>query len=181
MACRIEVVEYNPDWENQFKALAESIWPVVSEYAARIEHVGSTSIKGLWAKPIIDIDILVDSCEKLKSVIVALAKLGYTHIGDLGIEGREAFENPPCDIKHHLYVCIDGCLSYKNHLILRNHLRKNEIDRRRYTQLKRNLAKIHSEDIDLYIERKTEFILSILKQYKITDNELTSIRLANKK
>lgn len=177
----IEVVEYDPSWTSKFNQLKEIIWPTISEFADRIEHVGSTSVEGMWAKPVIDLDIIVKSAELMPGVIEGLSKVGYIHRGNLGIEGREAFKNESSLFKHNLYACLDGCLALRNHITLRDHLRDNPLDRDRYSQVKRELAANFSEDIDSYVDGKTDFIISILKRYKVNSGELAAIEAANKK
>lgn len=177
----IEVLDYDPEWANKFEALRSKLWPVVKDYAYRIEHVGSTSVVGLAAKPVIDLDIVIESVEKLPAITGALKTIGYEHLGDLGIKGREMFKHSNPDFKHNMYVCLDNCLSFRNHITLRDHLRSNPIDRSRYGNLKKELAEKFSEDIDSYVESKTKFILSILKQYDVAGSELDEIHQANKK
>ncbi len=88
---KIIVEEYNPKWKDWYEELKSTIWPAVSDYALNIEHVGSTSIENLSAKPKIDIDIIVNDLNASNDCITALDKIGYKHRGDLGIVGREAY------------------------------------------------------------------------------------------
>lgn len=88
------VVDYDPRWSAQFAQLREAIQPVLRGIATDIEHVGSTSVPGLPAKPIIDLSVVVPDAAGVQAAIQALATLGYSHRGDLGIEGREAFFAP---------------------------------------------------------------------------------------
>lgn len=175
----IEVLEYQPDWKLQFLKIKEVLLPAVFPITSQIEHVGSTSVAGLCAKPIIDIDIIIKSKNDFDSVRLKLLKIGYKHMGDQGISGREYFRSGPSDIKHHLYVCVEGTLALQNHLLLRNHLRGNEKDKERYGLLKKELSERYENDIDAYVEGKTEFIVQILSMYVI--NGLDEIRIANKK
>ena len=149
---KISVENFNPDWKNWFQSLHATIWPAVQPWALSVEHVGSTSVAGLAAKPIIDIDIIVKDVKSLAPVILALEKIGYIHRGNLGIEGREAFRIPSTSsIKHNLYVCIQDCLALRNHLILRNFLNENEQARNEYGKLKTRLAE-SVLSIDEYVE-----------------------------
>jgi GrpB-like predicted nucleotidyltransferase (UPF0157 family) len=90
---RIEVVDYDPSWPNTFESLCARLWPALADVALSIEHVGSTSVPGLAAKPIIDISSMVPENPDVPIGISRLATLGYIHRGDLGIKGREAFTN----------------------------------------------------------------------------------------
>ena len=148
---KIIVVEYNPKWAEQFTELCDLLLRYVKEEdIISIEHVGSTSVVGLKAKPIIDLDIIVADEERMKKVIAQLAKLGYEHIGDLGVKGREAFKRPPENILtdgtgrkwfgHHLYVCQTGSVGLRNHLALRDHLRAHPAKVVEYGNLKQDLA-----------------------------------------
>jgi GrpB-like predicted nucleotidyltransferase (UPF0157 family) len=101
----VVVVDYNPTWPAIFEQLRSSLWPAVSDVALAIEHVGSTAVPGLAAKPIIDISIVVPSAREVLLAIERLAALGYRHLGDLGIAGREAFRAPEGLPGHNLYVC----------------------------------------------------------------------------
>jgi GrpB-like predicted nucleotidyltransferase (UPF0157 family) len=177
----IKVESYNSVWKERFQILYDKIWPKVSEFAMGIEHVGSTSIEGLAAKPIIDLDIIVESEGNVPQIINSLAELGYVHRGNLGIESREAFHAVSPKFKHNLYVCISGSIALKNHIYLRNHLRKNSKDRDDYSKLKLELARKYPNDIDSYVDGKTDFILKILNNYHFSDNALTDIENANKK
>ena len=111
---RIEVIDYDPKWPHIFEQLRARIWPAVSDIATSIEHVGSTSVPGLAAKPIIDMDIVVPSPDDVSLVIERLKPLGYMHRGNLGIHGREAFGQPEDLPTHHLYLCYQGSLGLCN-------------------------------------------------------------------
>ncbi len=176
----IQVEEYNENWPRWFEQLKLEIWPSVQSCAMRIEHVGSTSVVGLAAKPIIDIDIVVENEIKLGHVIESLKKLGYGHLGNMGIAGREAFRSPNHKIKHNLYACLQKSTALKNHLVLRDHLRADSKARDEYSALKRRLASEFGDSIDKYVDGKTNFIISVLSKYKMSENELSSIDKANR-
>ena|SRR5882724_4051129 len=86
---RIIVVEYDPAWPATFDDLRARVWTVVGDLALAIEHIGSTSVPGLAAKPIIDMTVVLPAADDVPQAIERLATLGYVHRGDLGIEGRE--------------------------------------------------------------------------------------------
>jgi len=129
-----------------------------------IEHVGSTSIEGLFSKPIIDVDVVIASYEILPEVIDRLSNEGYIHQGNLGIEGREAFYRTFDDgmMPYHLYVCPKDGKGYLEHIALRDFLSNNALIRDEYSQLKLALAKKYKYDIEKYCNGKTEFIQKIL-------------------
>ena len=174
----VNVEEYNSKWASWFESLKNQLLPSVKEYALSIEHVGSTSIPGLLAKPVIDMDIVIDNVKNLNPIIRALESLGYTHRGNLGIEGREAFRIPAHQFKHNLYVCLQDCTSLKNHLILRDHLRSHPEARNQYGELKRRLANT-SLTIDEYVEGKTSFIVDILSKNGMDAKDLEAIKNSN--
>lgn len=176
---KINVENYNPEWKNWFEVLHTSLWDSVNPWVLSIEHVGSTAIPGLPAKPIIDIDLVVENTSSLAPVISALEKLGYTHRGNLGIEGREAFRAPNSQIKHHLYLCVKNCLALRNHLVLRDKLNASKELRDQYGQLKNQLAE-SVLTIDDYVEGKTAFILDILSKSGISPTEIDEIKNSNK-
>lgn len=179
MSKQVVVEPYNPDWANQFAILKDVIWPAVNQFAVSIEHVGSTAVPGLAAKPIIDIDIVIPSMVYIGEAIRKLAELGYEHRGNLGIEDREAFRTNTTMISHHLYVCPANSLALKNHLVLRDTLRSNLKLREEYAAIKTELAKRHPDSIDSHVEGKTDFILKILKEKGYDSISLESIRTAN--
>lgn len=176
---KVEVVNYDPAWPRIFEELKTRIWPVVADFALSIEHVGSTSVAGLAAKPVIDLDIVIPSESEIPLAVERLAALGYEHLGDLGIEGREAFQRPPDTVAHHLYVCVQGSTGLRNHLALREYLRANPEAARAYGELKKRLAQKHPYDIGNYVVEKTEFILGILERMGLKPGQLEAIRQGN--
>lgn len=175
----IEVVDYRKEWPQRFAGLRERIWPAVAAHALGIEHVGSTAVPGLAAKPVIDIDVIIAATDGLPAVIEPLEKLGYRHRGNLGIEGREAFESPPGWPAHHLYVCAQGCTALANHLSLRDQLRRDPEAAARYGALKKQLAAQHPDDIGRYVAGKTDFLLELLGKCGFEPEVLRQIRAAN--
>jgi GrpB-like predicted nucleotidyltransferase (UPF0157 family) len=161
----IRVMDYNAEWPDHFAQILDRIWPCVRDIAIRIEHVGSTAVVGLAAKPVIDLDLVIARRGDLPSVVTRLGGFGYQHRGDLGIPDREAFRAPENHPAHHLYVCSQDSLALRNHIVFRDHLRAHPADAAAYSMLKRQLAEVCGGDIDRYVGGKTNFILSILAQY----------------
>jgi GrpB-like predicted nucleotidyltransferase (UPF0157 family) len=153
----IAVVDYDPSWPAMFETLHERISKALGDRALAIEHVGSTSIPGLAAKPVIDLDVLVRATD-VPAAISALENVGYRHWGALGIEGREAFHWPAGTERDHLYVCPENSVAFSNHLAFRDHLRANPQAASNYAQLKRELAPRHRHDGVAYTEGKSAFI-----------------------
>jgi GrpB-like predicted nucleotidyltransferase (UPF0157 family) len=176
---RVEVIAYDPEWPRTFERIRAHVWPAVQHAAMHIEHVGSTAVPGLSAKPVVDACIVVASPRDIPHVVKALAKIGYVHRGDLGVPGRQAFQQPATLPKHHLYASHRGSLSLKNHLGVRDYLRAHPEAAREYGELKETLAMRFPNDIDGYIAGKTEFILGILRQIGLTGEEVAAIRGIN--
>lgn len=158
----VVVLPYDEKWKQDFIDIKDELAQALGELAVSIEHVGSTSVEGLSAKPIIDIDVVVKN-EKLNDAIAALSKIGYIHEGNLGIMGREAFTYTGKDHLqlHHLYVCPEDSLELKRHLAFRNYLRMHPEAVAEYSGIKIDAAKMYPEDIDKYIEYKTPVIEKI--------------------
>jgi GrpB-like predicted nucleotidyltransferase (UPF0157 family) len=159
----IVIVDYDPGWPELFKKLRACIANALGDLAAAIEHVGSTAVPGLTAKPVIDIDVLLSSSGSLPRAIERLAPLGYTHQGNLGIANREAFSQPLGQPAHHLYVCPFDSPEYRRHIAFRDYLRTHAETAKLYGELKRNLAAEFRHDRERYTAGKTEFVEKILR------------------
>lgn len=172
----IEVVDYDPSWPSEFErlrrlyadALSAADVPTVS-----IEHVGSTAVPGLAAKPLLDIDIVVvpDQVERASDVLVGL---GFTPQGELGIPLRWAFAPPDGWTRTNTYVVIDGCLSLRNHFAVRDALRADPGLRDRYGAVKRQAA-VSAADLEEYGRGKNAMVQDILRAAGLTDEERASI------
>jgi GrpB-like predicted nucleotidyltransferase (UPF0157 family) len=160
----VVVVPYDPAWPQTFERVRARVAAALGESAVGIEHVGSTAVPGLDAKPIVDVDVVVRPEQDLAVVVERLGALGYRHLGDLGILGREAFRAPAGDDlpRHHLYVCPVGSGALSAHLILRDELRADPALAAQYAALKRDLAERYRADRDAYTEGKTRFITAVL-------------------
>lgn len=162
----VTVIPYSDQWERDFLKIKDEIKSALGELAESIEHVGSTSVRGLSAKPVIDIDVVISDSSVLSDVIAALGRIGYQHEGDLGITGREAFRYDGKDHlqKHHLYVCPDDSSELKKHIAFRDYLRSHPEAAAEYSRIKEEGAALYPEDIDRYIEYKTPFIEKIYRE-----------------
>ena len=176
---QIRVVDYDSQWPQRFAALKNRLQAAVGEWVVSIEHVGSTSVPGLAAKPILDIDLIIASPAVLPQVIAGLAELGYSHVGDRGVPGREAFKQPDSEPRHHLYVCLQGCSALANHLTIRDHLRSHPEDVKAYGALKKQLAETFAYDIDGYVDGKTDLLMDILIRAGFSPAWLDEIRGIN--
>jgi 2'-5' RNA ligase len=155
----IVIEPYNPLWASEFERLRNYLLSAVGDAVVAIHHVGSTSVKGLAAKPILDVDIEIADMGVFPKVEKQLTTLGYRHAGNCGIDGREAFEYSHSEfMTHHLYVCPSDSRELRRHLAFRDYLRSRPDAVCKYGELKQSLAAKHGNDIDAYIDGKTAFI-----------------------
>ena len=157
----IRVVDYDAGWPDEYEALSARVCEVLGPLVLRIEHVGSTAVPGLAAKPIVDLYAVVEA-ELIPEAIVRLAALGYVHEGELGIPGRAAFAWPTSEPRHHLYVCAPDHDGLEELVRFRDHLRAHPDDAAAYGELKKGLAKEHRDDRDAYSRGKDAFVNGIL-------------------
>jgi GrpB-like predicted nucleotidyltransferase (UPF0157 family) len=172
----ILVAEYDPAWPARFEqlrqeyagAMAAAGVPVVS-----IEHVGSTSVPGLAAKPVIDCDIVVAGPD-VAAASQVLAGLGFTPLGELGIPLRWAFKEPERLAPTNTYVVVQGALSLRNHLAVRDILRADPGLREQYAAVKRSVGAV-AANIDEYGQGKNAMVQRILEAAGLTAAERASI------
>jgi GrpB-like predicted nucleotidyltransferase (UPF0157 family) len=164
MAEPVIIVEYDPRWPGYFQELRAPVVAALGDLVVTVEHVGSTAVPGLAAKPIIDIDVVVRSVTDIPESIVRLAALGYIHRGDLGISGREAFVSPAGKPRHHLYLCALGCDELRRHRSFRDYLLSHPHDARSYEELKKAAAIRFANDRAAYNHAKSLFVETILQR-----------------
>jgi GrpB-like predicted nucleotidyltransferase (UPF0157 family) len=172
----ISVVEYDPAWPERFERLRRLYARTMAAAgvpALAIEHVGSTSVPGLAAKPVIDCDIVV-ARPHVAAASEALTGLGFTPLGELGIPLRWAFREPARLAGTNTYVIVDGSLSLRNHLAVRDTLRANSELREKYGSIKMRLAAT-AANIDEYGQGKSATVQQILAAAGLTDAERASI------
>lgn len=150
------IAAYNPDWPKRFERIAAYVKAFLPE-SCTFHHVGSTSVPGMPAKDIIDLDIEYEH-GFLQVVIDGLKDAGYEHQGDLGIPGREAFKPlaGSCAVSlpvHHLYACETGAFELKRHLAYRDYLRARP-DRAEWLAKKKILVDATANSRDEYMEKK---------------------------
>lgn len=158
-----EVVPYDARWPDWFEEIRAALELLLDGQDCEIEHVGSTAVPGLAAKPIIDVDVVLPSADQLPLAIASLVAGGYEHQGDLGIAGREAFQLPTDAVHyHHLYVVVAGNKPHRDHLVLRDRLRADPEARARYAERKRELAPLLRTDRSAYVEGKSALIEELI-------------------
>ncbi|HQO09411.1 MAG TPA: GrpB family protein [Clostridiales bacterium] len=177
--------EYDPNWEYEYRKLGLFYIEILGELLVRIEHVGSTAIYGIKAKPILDIDLVIEDNSVLSEVVKKLKTIGYTHNGDQGIPGREAFlrddQSVPWNqknktwMKHHLYVCTKDSRELDRHIQFRDYLNTNSEAAKEYENIKLEIESRSNGDRKLYADIKendgvcsayVERVLAIVAQKK---------------
>lgn len=186
----VVVLPYDPKWKEDFSAIRSELEAAMGELALRIEHVGSTSVEGMSAKPCIDVDVVIQDRTCLKAAIERLASIGYVHEGNLGIEGREAFcyTGKPHLQLHHLYVCPADSEELRRHITFREFLRQNPDGLRvafvtsfwynnsqprnavkQYSSVKEQAARRFPDDIERYLEYKSPCIAELYRMCGLED------------
>lgn len=162
---RVVVEKWNPQWKYEYEKIVASLGKDIIYNSIKIEHVGSTSVEGLSAKPVIDLDIVIEK-DKFAIIKELLNKKGYEHEGDLGIEGREAFSYSGKEelMTHHLYVCPKDSKELFKHITFRDFLENNPALASEYSKVKEQAAVLYPDDIDKYMEFKSEIIEKIYKR-----------------
>ena len=161
----VTVSPYDKAWKSAFEAIKQEIESAISDLILGIEHVGSTSVEGMSAKPCIDIDVVIKDYSVFDDVVDKLANIGYIHEGDLGIKDREAFKytDKPHLMKHHLYVCPQNSEELHRHITFREFLKSYPDAVNKYSRVKETAAKLFPNDIDKYIEYKSPCIEELYK------------------
>ena len=172
------VNEYDARWPEVFARLHDRVLSAVADVALSVEHVGSTSVPGLPAKAVIDMDVVV-APNDVAAGIAALESIGYVHRGNLGIPQREAFHAPTQLPRHHLYLCPSDSPALANHLAVRDALRTDPLKAAEYGRLKKSLAHEFHDEIDAYVEGKSAFLLALLRDAGFSESALDDIERMN--
>lgn len=163
---KVTVVPFDKSWRSAFSSIKAEIENVLGDLAVGIEHIGSTSVEGMSAKPCIDIDVIIRDRSVLRAVISKLETIGYIHEGDLGIKDRDAFRysDKPHLMMHHLYVCPMDSDELRRHITFRDFLRKNAEAVKKYSAVKEKAANLFPNDIEKYMEYKSPCIQELYKE-----------------
>lgn len=190
---KIIIEPHDPAWISEFNRTKGNLQKILSDVSIlSIEHVGSTSIPGLLAKPVLDIDIIVAS-ESVPGASVALVKAGYTALGDQGVPFRFAFRQPVFqkadqtdesrgirgEMRRNTYVIVDRCIALRNHLDLKRMLLENEELRDKYGEVKRGLVNGGVQSMSKYCKGKNEVVLKILERAGWDEDDLEEVSRAN--
>ena len=177
---KVVVLPYDAAWRSAFEKIKGEIEEAIGDLIIGVEHVGSTAVEGMSAKPCIDIDVIIRDYSVFGAVVDGLSAIGYIHEGDLGIKDREAFKysEKPHLQTHHLYVCPQHSEELHRHITFRDYLRNNAEAAENYSLTKEKAAELFPNDIDGYIEYKSPCIEELYKECGLKlraseDTELT--------
>jgi Uncharacterized conserved protein len=160
------VLPYDPNWKNEFERIRDYLLEQIGDLVLEIKHVGSTSVPGLCAKPIIDIVAVMDSYDVFSAIVTRLENIGYLHEGNGGIKEREVFKRliPDEFMDYHFYVCPKDSEESRRQNIFRNALLNNKDIADEYGKLKMRLVEEVNGNRVLYTDLKTDFISSVINR-----------------
>jgi len=160
------VLPYDPNWKIEFERIRSYFSEHIGDLALEIKHVGSTSVPGLCAKPIIDIIAIIESYDVFPEIVSRLEKIGYKHVGNQGIKEREVFKRliPDDFMDYHFYVCAKNSEENRRQTIFRDTLLQNKGIADEYGKLKMRLINEVNGDRVLYTDSKTDFILGVINR-----------------
>ena len=163
---KVVVLTYDVAWKTAFEKIINEIEAEIGDLIIGIEHVGSTSVEGMSAKPCIDIDVIIKDYSVFGEVVRKLGAIGYIHEGDLGIKDREAFKytDKPHLMLHHLYVCPQDSEELRRHITFRDFLRRTPEAVRKYSLVKEKAAELFPDEIKQYIAFKAPCIEELYKE-----------------
>ena len=159
MPQHITVVNYDPEWPSKYVRERDYITEILKDNCISIYHIGSTSVPGLAAKPIIDIMVVVRSLERVDTVAEKLSNIGYEYLGEFGIAGRRYLRKGGDERTHQIHIFqADDWNNIGRHLAFRDYMRTHERERNQYAKIKKDLAQKFPYDIDGYCNGKENFV-----------------------
>lgn len=153
----IVLAAHSHTWAEKFESEARNLRRILAAWEPRIEHIGSTAVPGLEAKPIIDIAIRIDSIRRVPELVPALLARGYVYEGEYGLPGRHFFTRG-IPREYHVHVVDSSTEHWDRWVIFRDFLREDERLREQYQALKRDLVKKYAMERPRYTAGKTSFI-----------------------
>ena len=163
----VVLCSYSEEWKMLFEKEQENLYSCIMEYAMDIQHVGSTSIRGMCAKPIIDIVVVIKDLNDGFKLIDKIESLGYHFKGSLGKSNRFFFWKGDEDKNtHNLHIVEYGDKNWENLILFRDFMNNNSDYKDKYISLKTELANTYKMDRTAYTEKKTEFILESIQKAK---------------
>jgi GrpB-like predicted nucleotidyltransferase (UPF0157 family) len=156
----VRVVPPDSSWPTQFRAAADEIGAIFLGEDVEIHHIGSTAIRGIYAKPIIDILLLTENLSVVDRKTPVLQTHGYEALGEFGIVGRRYFRKHSANgvRTHHVHSFVHGSMEAKRHLAFRDYMNAHPTLASEYSVLKQRLAREYPSDMDAYMDGKDSFI-----------------------
>lgn len=158
---KVEVTPYNDKWPLMFKEEVAKLHAILGSEVLEIHHIGSTAVKGLQAKPIIDIMPVVKNISQVDSYNMLLESVGYEAKGENGITGRRYFQKGGYNRTHHVHVFEKGSPHIERHIAFRDYLRVFWNEAQAYGVLKKKLMEQHPYNMDSYISGKAQFVMEL--------------------
>lgn len=160
----VRIVEHDPEWTVRFQALAARLRAALGDVAVRIDHIGSTAVPGLAAKPVVDIQVSVAHLEPVAPFADPLTALGYVYRAQNPERTKRYFREPPGTPRTHVHVRRAGSFSEQFALLFRDYLRVDPDTAGEYADLKRRLAAAHGSDRVSYTDAKAPFCWTIIQR-----------------
>jgi GrpB-like predicted nucleotidyltransferase (UPF0157 family) len=161
------IEDYNPDWSREFEREKEKLLKILNGKIISIEHIGSTSVKGLGAKPILDIMVGVNNLEEVDEFIEPLKRIGYEFVRHKDFPERRFFRRGQWRAgTHHLHIYQFKSKHWNNNILFRDFLRTYPNVLKQYHQLKKELAEKYRYDRVAYTQAKAPFIQNVIKKAK---------------
>lgn len=169
----VRLVEYQPLWADLYRVEAQTLRSNTSDHIIGIEHIGSTYIKHLKSKPILDIMLGIDDYGYAVGEIDYMSEIGYICMGEFGIPGRLFFKKVVEEIytTHHLHLCQYGSEFWHEHLLFRDYLCNHKEVSEEYQKLKESLSLTLQNNRKIYTESKSDFIESVISKAKLSYHE----------
>ncbi len=172
----VELEPYNENWEKDYENEKKLLEMVLKDYIREIHHVGSTSIKGLYAKPVIDILIVIDSLKDIDKIEEILKNYDYENRGQQGVDDRYFFAKGGEEARtHYIHFVEPKSKTYYNQLYFKKYLMEHEEYKEKYCNLKKELALVYASDRPKYTQGKNEFITNVIKLAKEEYDDKTDI------
>lgn len=160
----IKIYDYDPAWRDEFQCIGSSLRDTLGDIACRVDHIGSTSVVGLAAKPVIDVQISVCSLEPMDAYLPQLESLGYVWREDNPEKTKRYFREAPGQRRTHIHVRKWGSWHEQYALLFRDYLRLHADDQRIYERVKRQLAARYSHDRHAYTDAKSDIFWKLIRR-----------------
>lgn len=170
MPTLVELVPYDQEWPHHFSAAAEWLRELLRDKVVAIDHIGSTSIPGMTAKPLIDIDVTLADLDAIPTASALLAVAGFEARGNRYRDDMWAFLLKTGTPALRVYLCPPENETHRKRLLFRNHLRQHADIAAQYAELKKRLAREFPYDGDRYTAEKSEFIREVVERAKLMES-----------